>query len=95
MERRTFTGKIPPPFFGSSLIIGPLGNVLAKAGSKDEEILSAELDFEDMREAKRRYHFFRDWRPEAYDVYSRMYSGMGTVSSSPEAAEKDTGIPES
>ncbi len=58
-----------PAFFGNSLIASPLGNILAKASADTEEIVSAELDFEDMQEAKRRYHFFRDWRPEAYDIY--------------------------
>ena len=66
----------PPVFYGNSLIVSPLGNVLVKAGSDDEEIVSAELNLEDMKEAKQRNYFFRDWRPEAYDVYDRSETTM-------------------
>ena len=75
----SFYRKDSPAFFGSSLIIGPLGNVLVKAGSKDEEIVSTELNFEDMREAKRRHYFLDDWQPEAYDVYSRVRNKMASI----------------
>lgn len=83
-----------PSFFGSSLIINPLGNVLAKATTTDEEIISAELDFADMQEARRRYRFLHDWRPEAYDSYASVYSRM--VNRTPPAAvhREDTATPE-
>lgn len=77
--KENFYRENSPAFFGSSLIIGPLGNTLAKAGSDDEEIISAELDFEDMLEARRRNYFFRDWRPEAYDVYTRPATAMSSA----------------
>ncbi len=58
--KENFYRKDSPPCFGNNLIVRALGNVLAKAGSNDEEIVSAEFDFEDRQEAKRRYHFLRD-----------------------------------
>ena len=79
VDKENFYRKDSPACFGNSLTVGPLGNILAKASSDNEEILSAELDLEDMREAKRRYHFLRDWRPEAYDVYSRSGTAMSSV----------------
>ena len=68
-----------PTFFGNSIIIGPLGNVLAKAGSDAEEVISAELYFEDTREARRRNNFFRDWRPETYHVYTGTTTAMSSA----------------
>ena len=77
----------PLSFYGNSLIAGPQGNILAQAGSDDEEIVSAELNFEDLLEAKRRNYFFRDWRPEAYDVYDRSGTVVPLVTFSKEDVE--------
>ncbi|MBM2825266.1 MAG: Nitrilase/cyanide hydratase and apolipoprotein N-acyltransferase [Dehalococcoidales bacterium] len=79
--KETFYREGFPPFYGSSLIIGPLGNILAKADAESEQVISAELDFEEMAESKRRNDFLRDWRPEAYDAYARVYAEMGLVAS--------------
>ncbi|MDZ4230576.1 MAG: nitrilase-related carbon-nitrogen hydrolase, partial [Dehalococcoidales bacterium] len=82
-----------PAFFGSSLIVSPLGNVLAKATATDEEIITAELDFADMHEARQRYRFLHDWRPEAYDAYAGVYSRItGKVTPIPDL--RDTTTPE-
>lgn len=97
--KENFYRENSPAFFGKSLIIGPLGNILAAAGSDGEEIISAELDFEDMQEARRRNYFFRDWRPEAYDVYTRITTAMPLARIPPEglrtaetgAAQKEGG----
>jgi len=75
--KETFYRENFPAFFGNSLIVGPLGNILAQASSDSEEVISAELDFEDMQEARQRHYFSRDWRPEAYDAYLSVYSRMG------------------
>ncbi len=74
--KETFYREGFPPFYGSSLIIGPLGNVLAKADAESEQIISAELDFEELAEARRRNEFLRDWRPEAYDAYADAYAKL-------------------
>ncbi|MBI2287389.1 MAG: acyltransferase [Chloroflexi bacterium] len=89
-----FYRKNSPAFFGSSLIVDPLGNVLAKAGAKDEEIVTAELDFAAMLEARRRYHFSHDWRPEAYDAYASAYSRLVTKPSSTTGPREDATPPE-
>lgn len=58
-------GKIASEFFGRSIIVDPRGNVLAKAG-KDETIISATIDLDDVDRARTEMALFRDLRPELY-----------------------------
>ena len=53
-------------FGGQSLIIDPLGEVVAEAGADRDEVITAELDREAVFEARRRYPMFRDRRPDLY-----------------------------
>jgi omega-amidase len=52
-------------FAGHSMIIGPWGDVIAEAG-EDQEILLAEIDLNQVREARSRIPIFADRRPELY-----------------------------
>ncbi len=52
---------------GHSAIINPWGEVLAKAGDKDE-IITAELDFGIVERLRNSINVYRDRRPELYNI---------------------------
>jgi len=51
---------------GKSMVIDPLGKIVAKAGDAKEEIVVAEFNREQVIDARRRFPLFRDRRPDAY-----------------------------
>jgi beta-ureidopropionase len=53
-------------FFGSSMVVGPMGQVMARAGDQADEIMYADLDLAQLVEARRMWPMFRDRRPDAY-----------------------------
>lgn len=53
-------------FGGQSMIVDPLGQVVAEAGDDGDATLTAELDREAVFAARRRYPMFRDRRPDIY-----------------------------
>jgi N-carbamoylputrescine amidase len=57
-------------FFGTSLVVGPMGQVIARAGDQADEIMYADLDLAQLAEAKRMWPMFRDRRPDAYGPIS-------------------------
>jgi predicted amidohydrolase len=57
---------------GRSFIITPLGgDILAEGSGGREELLVAEIDLDDVAEARKRLSFWRDRRPEAYGELAR------------------------
>ena len=58
-------------FYGSSFITDENGKKLAEANRTDENVITAEVDLEAIRETRQAWEFFRDRRPEHYDaIYS-------------------------
>jgi len=53
-------------FYGSSYFVNPRGKILAKASPDKDELISAELDMNMVREVRNLWQFFRDRRPETY-----------------------------
>jgi beta-ureidopropionase len=53
-------------FYGSSYVVNPRGQIIAKASQDKDELLVAELDMEMIREVRNLWQFFRDRRPETY-----------------------------
>ncbi len=54
-------------FYGQSYFCDPRGQFLA-TGSRDKtELVTAELDFDKIREVRNTWQFYRDRRPETYD----------------------------
>ena len=52
---------------GRSLIISPLsGEMIAEGSTDKEELVVAEIDLDDVVEARKRLPFWRDRRPELY-----------------------------
>ncbi len=57
-------GKIK--FWGNSFVAGPLGEIVARAGDKREEILLANCDINKVEETRQAWPFLRDRRIDAY-----------------------------
>jgi predicted amidohydrolase len=53
-------------FGGKSVIIDPLGEILCTAGDSEEETIVADLDREQVFDARRRFPIYRDRQPWAY-----------------------------
>jgi len=54
-------------FYGSSYFCDPRGQIVAQAARDKDEVLTAELDLDMIREVRRTWQFFRDRRPELYE----------------------------
>jgi N-carbamoylputrescine amidase len=69
-EHYAFEGKeYVARFFGGSYVAGPLGQILAKGGDK-EEIVYAEIDPTEVASARWSTKLLRDYRPELYGALS-------------------------
>jgi len=55
-------------FYGSSFIADPRGDKVAELGRSDEGVVVASFDLEAVARARAAWGFFRDRRPELYDV---------------------------
>jgi len=53
-------------FYGSSYICDPRGNLLCEAGEDGDELVTADMDLDMVREVRNLWQFFRDRRPETY-----------------------------
>ena len=59
-------------FYGSSYFATPRGKIVAQASKDKDELLMAELDFEQIREVRDLWQFYRDRRPETYNDLTRL-----------------------
>lgn len=53
-------------FFGNSIIVNPYGKIIANAREKEDAILSAILNLDDVDGARLKSPWLRDFRPEIY-----------------------------
>ena len=53
-------------FYGSSYFCDPRGQIVAQASEDKDEMIIADLDFDQVREVRNTWQFFRDRRPETY-----------------------------
>jgi N-carbamoylputrescine amidase len=53
-------------FYGTSYVVNPRGQFVAKGSADKDELVVAELDMEMIREVRDLWQFFRDRRPETY-----------------------------
>jgi N-carbamoyl-D-amino-acid hydrolase len=56
---------------GGSCIVGPLGQVLAKAGTTGDELIAARIDLDQMTPARKRWDFFGRRHPEHYGLITQ------------------------
>ncbi len=55
-------------FYGQSYFVNPRGQIEAEASRDQDELLVHEMDMDMVREVRNTWQFFRDRRPETYDV---------------------------
>ena len=55
-------------FYGTSLVCDPRGNIIAQAGDKEDAVSVAEIDLDQVVNTRNNWLFYRDRRPDAYDV---------------------------
>ena len=60
-------------FWGSSMVLGPQGEVLAEANVEAPELLLAEVDMQRSEQVRRIWPFLRDRRIDAYSELLRRY----------------------
>jgi N-carbamoylputrescine amidase len=53
-------------FYGSSYFCNPRGQIIAQAARDKDEILTADLDLDQIAEVRKTWQFFRDRRPDMY-----------------------------
>ncbi len=54
-------------FYGTSYFCNPRGQIIVEGSRDKDEVITAELDLEMIREVRHVWQFFRDRRPETYD----------------------------
>jgi N-carbamoylputrescine amidase len=53
-------------FYGSSYFANPCGQIIAQASRDKDEVLTADLNLDEIAEVRRTWQFFRDRRPDLY-----------------------------
>lgn len=53
-------------FYGTSYFCDPRGRIVAQASREHDEVLTADLDLDMIKEVRQTWQFFRDRRPETY-----------------------------
>lgn len=59
-------------FYGSSYFVSPKGKIIAQASKDKDELLVADLNFDEIREVRDLWQFYRDRRPETYTPLSTL-----------------------
>ncbi|HLL52183.1 MAG TPA: nitrilase-related carbon-nitrogen hydrolase [Myxococcaceae bacterium] len=55
-------------FYGTSYFVDPKGNFLATASEDKDELITADMNLEQIEEVRRVWQFYRDRRPETYEL---------------------------
>ncbi|KAJ4750835.1 N-carbamoylputrescine amidase [Rhynchospora pubera] len=65
---KTEHGDSKITFYGNSFIAGPTGEIVAIANNKEESVLMAEFDLDQIKSQRHGWGVFRDRRPDLYKV---------------------------
>jgi N-carbamoylputrescine amidase len=60
-------------FWGRSFVAGPMGEIITRASTDDEEVLLTEVDFDAIRNQREWWPFLRDRRIDAYGDLSKRF----------------------
>ena len=75
-EKRHTRGKEAPwdigEFYGSSYFVSPRGKILAQASRDKDELLITDLNFDEIKEVRDLWQFYRDRRPETYGALTAL-----------------------
>lgn len=58
--------ELDSEYYGASILLDPIGQTVAQAGEKDDEVLVADLGMDRLEEIRRAWPFYRDRRPDSY-----------------------------
>ncbi|XP_031503615.1 N-carbamoylputrescine amidase [Nymphaea colorata] len=61
-------GQSQITFYGNSFIAGPTGQLVATANDKDEDVVVAEFNLDEIKSQRHGWGIFRDRRPDLYKV---------------------------
>ncbi|MBI1859043.1 MAG: acyltransferase, partial [Candidatus Melainabacteria bacterium] len=53
-------------FYGTSYIVNPKGQIIAEASRDKDELLTCEINLNEIKEVRDLWQFYRDRRPETY-----------------------------
>jgi N-carbamoylputrescine amidase len=53
-------------FYGTSYFCNPRGKIIAEAGRDKDEVLTTDLNLDEIAEVRRTWQFYRDRRPDLY-----------------------------
>jgi beta-ureidopropionase len=53
-------------FYGTSYFCNPRGQIIAQASREEDEVLTADLDLDQIKDVRQTWQFFRDRRPDSY-----------------------------
>jgi N-carbamoylputrescine amidase len=53
-------------FYGSSYFANPKGKIIAQASKDKDELVMSDLNFDEIKEVRDLWQFYRDRRPETY-----------------------------
>jgi N-carbamoylputrescine amidase len=59
-------GSKDQAYYGSSMFVSPKAEILAEAGSENDEIIYADIDVSVIPQLRTTWGFFRDRRPDIY-----------------------------
>jgi len=59
-------------FYGSSYFATPRGKIIAQASKDKDELLVSDLNFDEIKEVRDLWQFYRDRRPETYGVLTEI-----------------------
>lgn len=59
-------------FYGSSYFVNPRGKIIAQASRTESELVVADLNLDEIKEARDLWQFYRDRRPESYGDLVRL-----------------------
>jgi beta-ureidopropionase len=59
-------------FYGNSYVCDPRGELLCEASEDQDELITADMDMEKVREVRNLWQFFRDRRPETYGALTAL-----------------------
>lgn len=78
-EEKTENEETPRIHFGKSLVIDPLGNIVASLEDEPWTTLSVEIDTDNNKYARARLNWERDRHPELYGIVSDVHYGKEGV----------------
>jgi N-carbamoylputrescine amidase len=59
-------------FYGSSYFVNPRGKIVAQASANRDELLTADINLDEIREVRDLWQFYRDRRPETYGFLTEL-----------------------